>query len=87
LIIDARQRPVQVLYGQSSVVAQVEVDMAADTLHCLLLGELGLSKAIGSGLLRPKGPILKMIVLGDLFDRARFLYPAVAKSFGLPATC
>jgi hypothetical protein len=87
LIIDARERPVQILFGQNNLKPEVDVELAADTLHCLLLGELGLRKALGSGRIKPKGPILKMIVLGDLFNHAQRLYPAVAQSFGLPARC
>jgi hypothetical protein len=87
IIIDARQRPVQILYGKNGVVPQVDVAMAADTLHCLLLGELKLAKAIGNGLIKPKGPIMKTLALADLFQHARNLYPAVAQGFGLPAKC
>lgn len=87
LIIDARQRPVQILYGQNSIRPEVDVELSADTLHCLLLGELGLRKALGSGRIKPKGPILKMIALGALFDHARHLYPSVARSFSLPTRC
>jgi hypothetical protein len=87
IVIDARQRPVQILYGNNGVTPQVDVAMAADTLHCLLLGELKLTKAIGSGLIKPRGPILKTLALADLFQHARFLYPAVAQQYGLPARC
>lgn len=87
LTIDARQSPVEILYGRNGVRPEVDVEMSADTLHCLLLGELGLRKAIGSGRIKPKGPILKMVTLGDLFDYAKHLYPGVAQSFGLSHRC
>jgi hypothetical protein len=87
LIIDARRPPVEILYGTNNVRPEVEVDLAGDTLHCLLLGELGLRKALGSGRIKPKGPLLKLITLGDLFDHARIHYPGIAHTFGLPARC
>jgi hypothetical protein len=87
IVIDARQRPLQILYGKNGVTPQVDVTMAADTLHCLLLGEVKLAKAIGNGLIKPRGPILKTLALADLFHHAQHLYPAVAQRYGLPARC
>lgn len=87
LTIDARQPPVEIFYGRNGVRPEVDIELSGDTLHCLLLGELGLRKALGSGRIKPKGPILKMIALADLFDHAKYLYPSVARSFGLSHRC
>jgi hypothetical protein len=87
IVIDARQPPLQILYGKNGVTPQVDVVMAADTLHCLLLGEVKLAKAIGNGLIKPRGPILKTLALADLFHHAQHLYPVVAQQYGLPARC
>lgn len=77
--IDARQRPLQITYGPTAGNAELEVALAADTLHRILLGELSLAKALGSKLLVAKGPVWKTAALGDLFAGARRVYPEVKR--------
>jgi len=87
ITIDARQRPLQIHYGPSNVKPELDITLAADTLHCLLLGELRLSKAMGNRLIKPKGPIFKVLALGDLFCHAQRYYPQVLQTKGLPLNC
>jgi len=87
ITIDARRAPVQVLYGPTAMKPTVEVGLTADTLHCLLLGEIRLRKAIGQNLLDLKGPVWKTMALADLFHHAQHLYPAVLQDNGLPTAC
>jgi hypothetical protein len=87
ITIDARRTPVQVYYGTTAIKPTVEVDLAADTLHCLLLGEIRLRKAIGQNLLDLSGPVWKTMALADLFHHAQRFYPTVLQDNGLPATC
>ncbi|MBP9501076.1 MAG: SCP2 sterol-binding domain-containing protein [Candidatus Promineofilum sp.] len=85
--IDARRSPVKFLFGQADLKPTIEVDLAADTLHCLLLGEIRLTKAIGSDLLSLKGPVWKTLSLADIFHHAQRFYPDVLVDNGLPASC
>jgi hypothetical protein len=87
ITIDARKAPVQLFYGANGVKPTIEVGLAADTLHCLLLGEIRLAKALGSELLKVQGPIWKTMSLADLFHYAQQFYPDVLRANGLPAEC
>jgi hypothetical protein len=86
--IDARQRPLAIIYGQPAdgagpAKANLEVQVTADVLHQILLGELTLTKALGSKQLVPRGPIWKATALADLFYHAQKVYPQVAAARGL----
>lgn len=87
ITIDARRAPVQLAYGPTSLKPTIEVGLTADTLHCLLLGEMRLTKAIGSELVNLKGPVWKTLSLADIFHYAQDFYPGVLESNGLPTAC
>ena len=87
ITIDARRAPVQLAYGPTSVKPTIEVGLTANTLHCLLLGEMRLTKAIGSELVDLKGPVWKTMSLADIFHYAQQFYPGVLANNGLPVTC
>ena len=87
ITIDARRAPVQLAYGPTSVKPTIEVGLTADMLHCLLLGEMRLTKAIGSDLVNLKGPVWKTLSLADIFHYAQEFYPGVLANNGLPVTC
>lgn len=85
ITINGRQRPVQTTFGPSSVRPTLDIELAADTLHEILLGQLSLRTALGNGLLRIRGPALKAMVLADLFRRGQVIYPEVLRTKGLVA--
>ncbi len=85
--IDARRSPVKFLFGPSDLKPTIEVGLTADTLHCLLLGEIRLAKAIGSDLVNLKGPVWKTLSLADIFHHAQRFYPDVLADNGLPTRC
>lgn len=87
ITIDARRSPVKFLYGESGLKPTIEVDLTTDTLHCLLLGEMRLSKAIGGELINLKGPVWKTLSLADIFHYAQQFYPRVLTNNGLPTFC
>ncbi len=87
ITIDARRAPVQLHYGRADAKPTIEVGLTADTLHCLLLGEMRLSKAIGNDLVDLKGPVWKTLSLADIFHYAQEFYPGVLRTHGLPTTC
>ena len=84
LLIDARQRPLHITYGaNNSVKPDLDVKLSTDTLHQILLGHLSLTKALGSKQLLPTGPVWKTMVLADLFQHAKTIYPQVLQEQGL----
>jgi hypothetical protein len=79
ILIRGRERPVAVSFGENGAKADLEITMAADTFHKILLGELSLKTALGNGQLKVKGPIFKALTLGDLFHVGRLCYPDIVK--------
>lgn len=80
MVVDARKRPLQILYGTSAVKPQLDIHLDADTLHQILLGNLNLVKALGSKKVQPKGPVWKVISLAPLFEQAQTVYPQILKA-------
>ena len=87
ITIDARKAPVAVHYGANEIKPTIKVGLTADVLHCLLLGDIRLGKAIGSKLVDLDGPIWKTLSLADIFHYAQQFYPAVLQEHNLPVTC
>jgi hypothetical protein len=83
--LNGRKRPVQVTYGLSRQRPTLDIELAADTLHCILLGRLSLKKALANGDLLVQGPAWKVMILADLFYRGREIYPQVLQDHGLLA--
>ena len=83
LVLDARQPPLKTSFGPTTLRPELDIQMAADTLHRILLGELALGKAFSGGLLMVKGPILKTLPLADLFHQGQRYYPDVLRELGL----
>jgi putative sterol carrier protein len=77
IVIDGRQRPVKTTFGVDGVKPDLEVDMEADTFHRVLLGELPLQKAFGSGQMRVKGNIFRAMTLGNLITVSQRCYPEI----------
>ena len=80
LLINARERPLQIEYGRSTQKPDLDIDVTGEALHQILLGQLSLTKAVGSKKVKPKGPIWKVMALADLFYHAQKIYPAVYTS-------
>lgn len=81
--LNGRKRPVQITYGPNRLRPTLDLKLTADTLHKVLLGELGLSKAVTSGLVDTRGPVLKLVALADLFRAGQKIYPQVLRDHGL----
>ena len=81
LLINAKERPLQIEYGRANnLKPDLEVDITGEALHQILLGQLSLTKAVGSKKVKPKGPVWKVMALADLFYHAQKIYPAVYDS-------
>jgi hypothetical protein len=83
IALDGRQPSLKSHFGHSTIHPELDIHMAADTLHRILLDELPLGKALSGGLLKVKGPILKTLPLADLFHQGRRYYPDVLRELGL----
>jgi len=83
IVLDGRRPPLISSFGPSTLRPELEIQIAADTLHRILLGALPLGKALSAGLLKVKGPILKTLPLADLFHQGQRYYPEVLKELGL----
>ena len=77
ITINGRQRPLETTFGPTRLRPTLEIGLASDTLHAIMLGDLGLKKAVTEGLLEVRGPAWKAMALADLFQQAQELYPGV----------
>ena len=77
LTIDGRRRPVQTTFGPCKLRPTLDIELAADTLHRIMLGEQSMKKALANGKLKVRGPVWKAMALADLFRRGQALYPGV----------
>jgi hypothetical protein len=82
IIINGRRRPLETTFGSSPGRPDLEVQLAGDTLHQILLGRLTVKKALASGLLKARGPVWKTSALAELFERGQALYPSVLRQHG-----
>jgi hypothetical protein len=83
LVIDARQRPLHIGFSAPSQKPDLDIEITTEALHQILLGDLSLTKAMGSKQLKPNGPIWKVSKLADLFRHAQTLYPQVLRAHGI----
>lgn len=83
MLFDGRKRPLSILYSANGIKPDLDVEVTCDALHHILLGELRLSKAVGSKQLKPNGPVWKVTPLADLFHQAQKIYPDVARQYGV----
>lgn len=81
--INGRRRPLTINFGHARLHPNLEVELAGDTLHQILLGELTLKRAVGSGQLQVQGSVLKAKALADLFHQGQAIYPQILREEGL----
>jgi hypothetical protein len=81
--INGRQRPIQITFDSSHLRPTLDIELAADTLHRIMLGEQSMTKALAAGLLKVRGPVWKATALADLFRQGQALYPQVLREQGL----
>jgi len=80
VLIDARMHPVRISYGSTKLRPDLELEITADTLHYLLLGQLNFAKALASGTLKFRGPVHKSFVMEQIFRRGQAVYPEILSS-------
>ncbi len=83
ILINGRRHPASITFGENRIRPEVDVALSADTLHLILLGELGLAKALASRALKIRGPARKTLAITGLFHECQKLYPEVLRENGL----
>jgi len=86
ILLDGRQPPLGVYFGERPGRANLEIGLTADLLHAMWLGIESTQQAFLSGRIRTRGNLLKALQLVDLFAAAERVYPAVAQQHGLLST-
>jgi hypothetical protein len=83
ILLDGRQPPLQVFFGPTPGLANLEVSLTADLLHAMWLGQESTHKAFYTGRIRTSGNLLKAMQLAEVFQEAERIYPTVARKYGL----
>ena len=84
ILLDGRQPPLEVFFGERPGRANLEIRLEADLLHAMWLGIESTQQAFLTGRIRTRGNLLKAMQLVQLFAEAERIYPAVAQQYGLP---
>ncbi len=85
VFFDGRPRPFRTVFGDSPVRADLEVELAGDTFHEVMLGRLNVLHAVGGGLIKVRGPAFKVYPLRDMLFAGREFYPIVLQENNLAA--
>lgn len=83
LLINGRRHPAEIGFGENQVRPEVDVSLSADILHQILLGELGLAKALASKAVRVRGPMRKTLKVAELFHQCQEVYGEVLVAEGI----
>ena len=83
ILLDGRQPPLGIYFGERTGRANLEITQTADLLHAMWLGSESTQQAFLSGRVRTRGNLLKAMQLIDLFAAAERIYPAVARRYRL----
>lgn len=83
ITINGRKRPVTVDYGLLNGRADLELEMAADTLHLILLDSYSVKDGFTKGELKVRGPIWKALSFSEIFQKGRVYYPKVLEDHNL----
>lgn len=83
ITINGRKEPPSVTFGEDHFRPEVDVALTTDTLHCILLGELRLAKALKTKELKVHGQVRKVLAVVDLFHQCQAIYPRILREQGL----
>lgn len=77
ITINGRKSPVSVTYHEPGLRPDLDIDLPADVLHAILMGEQSLKLAFTRGEMKVKGPFWKAFSLDAIFKFGQTLYPQV----------
>lgn len=74
VLLDGRQPPLEVFFGPRPGKADLELTMAADTLHLVWSGQRKLKDLFFGGQIQTSGNLFRAMELADLFREAERVY-------------
>ncbi|GEM_PF-393981 len=83
VLLDGRQPPLEVFYGERPGKANIEITLPADLLHAIWSDQVSTSEAFFNGKIKTKGNLLKAMQLIDLFRECERVYGPIAAAHGL----
>ena len=82
LLVNGRKTPFQIEYGPTKLRPQLELHLAADTFHHILLQELEIKTAVSRGMIKVRGPVWKLVSFGPVIEAGQQVYPRVLRDLG-----
>lgn len=83
VLIDGRQPPLEVFFGERPGAANIEIELEADLLHDMWLSNVSTRESFFSGKIKTRGNMLKMMRLTELFYECERAYPEIVEQWGL----
>ncbi|MEM7537461.1 MAG: SCP2 sterol-binding domain-containing protein [Chloroflexota bacterium] len=83
VLLDGRQPPMEIFYGETPGDANIEINLTSELLHHIWLGEQNIQRALFMRKIKTKGNIMKAVSLFDLFQECERVYPEIAKAHGV----
>lgn len=82
LLVNGRKNPFQLEYGPTQLRPELELHLAADTFHQILLRQLAIKAAASRGLIKVRGPVWKLASFGPMIEAGQQVYPFVLQDLG-----
>ena len=79
VLLDGRQPPLEVFFGPRPGKADLELTMAADTLHLVWSGQRKLKDLFFGGQIQTSGNLFRAMELADLFREAERVYAGMQR--------
>lgn len=83
ILVDGRQPPLEVFYGTRPGKANLQIEMEADLLHYIWLGQQSMREAFFGGKIKTTGSMLKLMTLAQFFFECEKVYPQIAELHNL----
>lgn len=77
VLLDGRQPPLEVFYGETPGEANLTASLSADLLHSIWLGQTSAQQAVFSGKIKTQGNLMRAVPLMELFRAVERVYPPI----------
>jgi alkyl sulfatase BDS1-like metallo-beta-lactamase superfamily hydrolase len=82
LLVNGRRNPFQIEYGATKLRPELELRLAADTFHQILLKEIEIKTAVARGMIKVRGPVWRLASFGPVIEAGQQVYPLVLQDLG-----
>lgn len=82
VLVNGRKTPFEIEYGSTKLRPELELNLAADTFHQILLQQMEIKTAIARGLIKVRGPVWKLASFGPVIEAGQQVYPLVLQELG-----